>query len=241
MSLINKKTILWLSGIFILAFLTVYFAGDEFLTFIRQLNIENLLILILLQLTTLTLTTYQWYYLLRKKSSNIHFKDVMLIYLSGKFVESVTPSAKFGGEASKVYLFNRKTDLDYKNLSSVMFLQKYIMIIPFLFLCLLTIFLATYQGYILPDYIYTFVITLTLSLGIITGLYYILKKFDLSTGRDQNYILISEFIEKLISKFKDFCINFIYTFQNTNKSYLLLISLIVWTLYARRISGKGNR
>ena len=56
MSFVNKKTILWLSGILILTFLTVFFADDEFITSIRQLNFENLIILILLQLTTLILT-----------------------------------------------------------------------------------------------------------------------------------------------------------------------------------------
>ncbi len=88
--------------------------------------------LLLLQTATLAFSAFQIYALLRQSAPKLKFMQVYPLFLAGHFVESVTPSLKFGGEAVKVYLFRRASGLSYTQVTGAMVAGKYISLVPFL-------------------------------------------------------------------------------------------------------------
>lgn len=96
------------------------------------------------QLFTISLTAYQWHHLLRREDPSLRFIEVLRIHLAGGFVESVTPSSKLGGEAAKVYLFRRRTGMEYQRLTTYLLAHKYFSLIPFLALCIVLLTVATF-------------------------------------------------------------------------------------------------
>ncbi len=135
----GKKPFLLLLGIIIITLMVFFLGGEEIGGLLRFISPKTIAALCLLQLFTLSLTSYQWYFLLKKKCNDISFGNVWLIYLAGNFVESVTPSVKLGGEATRIFLFRQSTSLEYSQLAGMTMVQKYLVLLPFLLLCSLVI------------------------------------------------------------------------------------------------------
>lgn len=141
------RFLLWVIGIGLITALTVTAGVDSIIQVI--VSIDPLLLLGFLafmcafQLFTISLTAYQWFHLMRAEVPSLSLKDVLRIHLAGGFVESVTPSSKLGGEAAKVYLFRKRTGLEYSRITSYLLAHKYFSLLPFLFLCLLLISMAS--------------------------------------------------------------------------------------------------
>lgn len=83
---------------------------DEVMTGLRNVRLHRFVPLLLLQLATLGLIGVQWTILLRKLSPAVpvRWSTVMRRYLGGSLVESLTPSAKLGGEAARIALFRHR-------------------------------------------------------------------------------------------------------------------------------------
>ncbi len=94
----------------ILVSLTLLTGLDEIMMIVRSINPIFLTGLFLLQAFTLLMVSSQWLFMLKDNESSIAFHEVFTIHMAGKFVESVTPSSKFGGETAKVYLFKKKNE-----------------------------------------------------------------------------------------------------------------------------------
>ena len=126
----NRKHLLWLVGIALLAALTVGAGWRELVTALRRGNPLVLLALCGVQVLTLGVVAYQWQYLLDRAGNGVSFRLAAVVTLAGTFVESATPSSKLGGMAATVYLFEQTTDAAYDTLSSVLFAQKYVSLPP---------------------------------------------------------------------------------------------------------------
>lgn len=137
-----KHPFLWISGIIVLTALALLVGWEEIKGVIQQANLYVLFLLCLLQVGTLALTAYIWHYLLGKRAPGYPFTRVFAMYLGGNFVESVTPAAKLGGEAARVYLFRQLTSLPYTKISGVLLAHKYISLLPFVILCALMLALS---------------------------------------------------------------------------------------------------
>ena len=128
-----------LNMIFIgIAFLTmiVLFSGwDDIREAIRNVSAAQLVTLLIMQVITLCLVAYQWFFLLSKKSPALPFWEVMVAHMSGSLVESVTPSVRLGGEAAKLYLFRQITGLSHEDLTGILVVRKFVSIVPFFILC----------------------------------------------------------------------------------------------------------
>jgi len=132
-----KNALLWLTGIVLLTLGVFYLGFDEVTAALGKADPLLLAGLLVLQAGTLTLTAYQWHYLLKKSGGVISPGTVLAVNLAGNYVESVTPSVKLGGEAAKVYLFHRHSSLPYSSLAGVLLALKYISLLPFLLLAAL--------------------------------------------------------------------------------------------------------
>lgn len=142
----------WIVGIGLITALTVAAGLDSIIQVMASMDpfllMGFLTFMCAFQMFTISLTAYQWFHLMRSEVPSLRFKDVLRIHLAGGFVESVTPSSKLGGEAAKVYLFRKRTGIGYNRITSYMLAHKYFSLLPFLFLCLLLISVASFTYHV---------------------------------------------------------------------------------------------
>jgi len=250
-----KHAFYWIIAIGILTFGVFYFGWEEVLTTLKKADPLITGGLILLKLVTLFLVAYRWQYLLKKSNQNISLHLAMLINLGGTFVEGVTPSARLGGEATKIYLFHRHTSLSYSNLAGVLLTLKYFSLMPFLVI-VITAFVLGFLRYPLP---YTFFLALLflilffITLALIHHLGGKNEIIEESAGVEQTSKTEAEertipkgllhrilyFIQNKVSAL----INFIHrssvhsrSIVNTSERInLIIVSTLIWLLYPLKV------
>ncbi len=148
-----KHALLWIAGIGIITFAVLFLGWEEVSSALAKADPWFLLGLFGLQLVTLSLIAFQWQYLLNKTSHYLPLRKVMAINLAGSYIESVTPSVKLGGEAAKIFLLRKETDLSYQQLAGVLLAHKYLSLLPFLGLAAFFLALA-FTRYQLPPATY---------------------------------------------------------------------------------------
>ena len=244
-NLLNKKTSLWLLGVFALVILVFYRGRGELMTAFYRVEIGTLLLLISLQVLTLSMITYQWYYLLKRANEDkenltdkgLTFFGTAVFYLAGSFVEKVTPSSKLGGETAKVLLLYRKTDLNVSDLFSVVFLQKYIMLLPLLILCLLTVVVGLKTGVRLPQILS---LSVPLVFVLIVVVFLLQKYFKVFTRIGQwslGFLLNSRI--KIIKRGANSLAKIVdagfFNMSPGEKRFLMGLSFFVWGLYPLKL------
>ncbi len=112
-------------------------ARGELAEALSLLSLEVLILLIILQFITLGAVALQWKYLfLAGNITGISLVTIIKINLAAKFVESITPSSKLGGETAKFYLYKKNTAVSAADLTAVAGTQKTITLLTFFLLCL---------------------------------------------------------------------------------------------------------
>ncbi|ACB86330.1 lysylphosphatidylglycerol synthase transmembrane domain-containing protein [Natranaerobius thermophilus] len=134
-----KKPFLFIFGILVITLVVVYIGWEEIYLVLNRMEAAQIMIMALLQVFTMSLTTLIWYYLLKQKTNMVSYSKVFSINLAGKFVESVTPSVKVGGEGLKVYLMKKSTALTYQELMAVTVVTKFFSLLPFLVITFITL------------------------------------------------------------------------------------------------------
>ena len=127
-----KNVLPWLIWIGIITLAVFYFGLDEITLVLGEAEWSTMLLLTGLQVGTLSITAYQWQFLINKSSGNITLGRLLAINLAGNYVESVTPSVKVGGESAKIFLLHKHTALPYQQLAGIMLALKYFSLLPFL-------------------------------------------------------------------------------------------------------------
>ncbi len=127
-----RQLSLWICGIGFLYGIARVFGTGEIISSLQSIPKAMIVLLLCLQLLTLAMSSFLWYYLLRKAGADLGFLRMFSLYLAGCFVESVTPSVKFGGEAAKLYLVRRETGLSYEEITGVLLANKIVTLLPFL-------------------------------------------------------------------------------------------------------------
>lgn len=140
-------------GIAVLTLLVVWVGWEEVRQVIIRIHPATFLLLVLLQLITLFLTGYMWYFLIKKCCGDASLGAVLGVHLAGKFVEYVTPSVKLGGETAKVYLMRRKTSLPYQQLTAISVTSKFFSLLPFALISLVVVVYA-FLAWDFPGYLY---------------------------------------------------------------------------------------
>lgn len=148
-----RHSLLWLLGIAVLTALVFILGGEELKKILFQADPFVMGVLFLVQLGTLAAAAWKWHYLLGKLVRELSFTKIFTLFLAGNFVESVTPSVKFGGEAARIYLLRRYTALSYGKLTGVLFTHKYISLLPLVLLAAVFLGMAALR-YELPVVVY---------------------------------------------------------------------------------------
>ncbi len=130
----KRYPLFWVTSIVLLTTGVIYFGREEVISAVGKMDPKTMFLLLILQLITLAVTSLRWKFLLGKAKQYLSLGKVFLIIMAGSFVESVTPSTRFGGEAAKIYLLKKHTDLTYSNIVGLFLAIKYYSWLPFLVL-----------------------------------------------------------------------------------------------------------
>jgi len=211
---------------------------DEILNIVKSIDPLFLTGLFLLQTFTLLMVSSQWFFMLKNNDNGIAFHEVFTIHMAGKFVESVTPSSKFGGETAKVYLFKKKMGITYQHAVSFLLAHKYISLLPFLVLSLIFLVIASIRFY-LPRVVYlSFSMLIFLFISLLILIYWIKVRFDsediMSDERNVLLIILNklkngiEFISRSANDVKKIL-------SRSERGKLFAISFLVWILYPIKV------
>ncbi|MCL0038211.1 flippase-like domain-containing protein, partial [Thermodesulfovibrionales bacterium] len=250
----GKQIFLWILGIAVIIVI-IFFAGWDIIksAFLRA-NIYVLGSLFLLQTATLAMSAYKWHYLLKKLHARIRFRETFGIFLAGSFVESVTPSSKLGGEAVKVYLFRRHTSLPYQKLTAALLVDKYVTLLPFAILCVLSVSLAA-VSFKLPSILYSALLTLSAVVLLLYLLYRTKTYPEVCLEKIKTAQKIEDNMLSQVSAAKKFNLRLLIAQKGRNahlffeeaicysrklisvkeRYWLFSISLLVWILYPLKI------
>lgn len=138
----SRRKAAWLLGLILVAGMGVYAWHQGVWQTLQNLSPLYVVGVGLLQVGTLAACIWQWQFLLVRAGGRIGFWDCARAYMAGSFVESVTPSVKFGGEAVKLYLYRRWSGIPAAALTGVLVAQKLLLLTPFLVLT--AVLLAVY-------------------------------------------------------------------------------------------------
>ena len=204
---------------------------SEIMSMLSLLNPVTYSILSVLQLITLSMTTYIWYFFCNKETKRIGFLEMFRINSAAGFIESITPSSKLGGEAAKIYLLKKYTNLSTAKLSSMSFAKIFSTFTPFLFLNFL-VFSSSFFIFDIPaQVVYSFI---ALVFVVISGLilYWLLNRFKITAP--ENIIIVRKvlhYYNKIMYIIKDSA----SLVSKKDMSFLCGISTIEWIMYPIKV------
>ena len=249
----NNLYLLYILGIIILASLVFIVGFEDVLKIVTKISPFHLFILFLVQILTIFLTGYIWYFLIKKSTAEkeISLSSVIGVHLAGNFVESVTPSVKLGGETAKVFLMRQKTSLSYQELTAITVVSKYFSLIPFLLISLFVV-LYTFFTWDMPEIVYLSFLGLVFLLVLFILFFKLGTMKNISTSNLWNQSKTinpdqKSFKEKLLLKGHKI-INFVKEASNisreltkvTDRWQLIFIASIVWILYPVKVYFVSN-
>lgn len=218
--LMIKRLVSVLAVLLLVGFILLYPGWSHVFATLLEISLSLIIVLSLLQALTILLSTYIWYSLLK---GEIPFIQVLGAYLTGSFMESVTPAVKLGGELVKVYLFSKLSSRSSQELLQILFCQKYISLLPFIILCLLLLIPAFFL-YSLPLIVY-------ISLFVVSLIFFVV--FYHGEKRDE-----VEWSSKLFNPLKKIVLareNWSSILSNTERKRLLLVSTLIWFFYPVKV------
>lgn len=208
-----KRILPRIIGIIIIFFLITSPKWGEVFQELMKIPRSLFLSLFLLQILSILLMAYLWYLIVKKE---IPFYQVLAIYLTGSFVESVTPGMKIGGEMVKFYLLKEYSSFSKKELLSLFLAQKYITLFPFILIYGLGLLFSF--KYPLPVIFYGAFLAFLL-------LFYLVFFYN------KNSLFLSSTLKKLSSARKGWQ----ESIPSQTQRKLLLISTSIWLLYPVKI------
>lgn len=127
-----KKAILLFVGILLIGLIVHFADTGEILYHLENISVVQIVFLCTLQMVTIFLNSFQLYTLANLLNIPVALGKIFSVYMRGTFVESVTPSVKAGGEATKIYLLTKELNIPLGESSALVALQKTISFLAFL-------------------------------------------------------------------------------------------------------------
>lgn len=125
-----KKIILILLGLGSVAALIMLLDPVQVSFIMSSITPGALALLFSLQILTLAAGAWIWHFLISRRT-RISFVSIFLINQASSLVEALTPSVKLGGEAARIFLLRKKTEIPYHSLTGIMLVQKFVTMVPF--------------------------------------------------------------------------------------------------------------
>ncbi len=136
---IKKKQILYFLGygvILVLLYLLVAHVDlHEMMHHLKRVRHTVLGLLVLLQLFTQFILVYQWHKITKVVIGYSSIRKVLRIYARGTVIEAITPGAKIGGEATRLYYIKKDFQCTTDQAISIVVMQKSISMSVLLTIC----------------------------------------------------------------------------------------------------------
>lgn len=140
----RKLSVLFLIGIGILAALLYFVDFDKVLAMLRSIPIEYLILLFLVQLSTMLLAALKWRVIL--KHSNVSMRNLIPATFTGYLINNITPIGLAGGEPVKAYLLSKTEKIPITTAVSSVIADLFIEIFPLFILSATAIILVFLMG-----------------------------------------------------------------------------------------------
>lgn len=232
----NKKKILYMIGYGIILGLiySLIVHGDlyEIIHHLRKAGYEILILLVLLQIFTQLLLIYQWHRITKVVVGHSSMSKVLRIYARGTVIEAITPGAKVGGEATRLYYIKKDFECTTDQAISIVVMQKSISMSVLLTICVSAFLYLC--GNILGHHISILMQIILLALCIaliilmICFLFFSSKIEDLLSNMEGQFM---KRIHKFVGTYSD-------TTKQLSKGMWLLqfvISVLVWGLFPMKM------
>ncbi len=135
----TKKKTLKIIGYTLVIFLFVYLIINtnffELLGEIKKLNPLIFAFITLLQFVTQSLLIFQWHRLSKSILGGSSMLKMANIFTKGTVIEAVTPGAKIGGEATRLYYLKKEFDCNTDKAVNIILIQKSISTSVLLLIC----------------------------------------------------------------------------------------------------------
>jgi len=187
--------------------------------------------LLLLQILSVLLIGVQWKLVLSSCGETISFKNIISMNMAGTFFESITPSAKFGGEAVKILYLKNISGLNYSRSTSIVLLQKTISMLSFIFVFIVFVLL-----YLFTSQTKINISNALLPIFILPAVLFVILIFSnilIEKGKKSRIEKINLIFTK-VSEFKvDICKNFRKLHENPKKAlYHYLLGIFIWSIFS---------
>ncbi len=126
-----KRRILVIVGILIIVLLLFFADLEELREYFGRISLWQWGLMLVLQSFSLFLLSFQLHKVLEVMEVKSSYRKILGVYTTGTFVESITPSVKAGGEATKVYLIHRKMGIPISVGTAAVTLQKSLSFLTF--------------------------------------------------------------------------------------------------------------
>ena len=140
----RKLSVLFLIGIGILAALLYSVDFDRVLAMLQSIPIEYLILLFLVQLSTMLLAALKWRVIL--KHSNVSMRNLVPTVFTGFLINNITPVGLAGGEPVKAYILSKKEKIPITTAASSVIADLFLEIFPLFILSATAIVLVFLMG-----------------------------------------------------------------------------------------------
>lgn len=111
----TKKQIAWFGISTAIIAVLIYLADiSKFIEAISQANTYYLIGALLTGLLPFFVWTHTWHSFLNKMGANVNYRKTFKLFMTGNFMNSVTPLGQFGGEPFMAYVIKENTGLSYE-------------------------------------------------------------------------------------------------------------------------------
>lgn len=203
---------------------------EEVMQASKLVDVRVLILLCMIQLATIGLVNWQWTSLGILLSKKVSYLQMFSIQVMATCIECITPSAKFGGEATRGMMFKSKYQIPYHESTALMVTQKFFSMLSFTILCLVSMLylLMTSSGGLL-----SFLLPIAFLLVVIFLLFVFLILFPNTIVVIVNFFHFRVFkIYKVITFIEKFNDQLIRAMKN--KTFFIKqfsISLTIWMIY----------
>lgn len=220
-------------GILLIGLIVRFADTEEILYHLKNISLGQIIFLCTLQMFTIFLNSFQLYTLANLLNLPVALRKIFSVYMRGTFVESVTPSVKAGGEATKIYLLTKELDIPLGESSALVALQKTISFLAFLSINVFTMswFMlrlgtATEQSRLLMG---VFALLLVIFIGILSLIFWPKKKY----GFLDKLPIKESRRDKLIGALINFEKNFRKMLARKKAmAFQFFLALFIWSFFA---------
>lgn len=199
----------------------------EVIDYLKQIPLQILALLLILQILTQLLLALQWYKISQGILEKPSFSKMLYILTTGSVVEAVTPGAKIGGEATRLYYIKKYFGCNTDIAVNIILIQKSISMSVLFSICLISFiyFTTTVANYFSTAVQILIGCTCLLMIALMVWLLFFTDKL---------ISLLSKSKKAWISKLNKWVISYNSSLSTLSKKQWLYqygISFLVWILF----------